>query len=35
VVAPLAIQTEKPAHAKTNGHEADHPDKIEVLASAT
>ena len=35
VVAPSAIPTETPVRAKTNGHEADHPDEIEVLASAT
>jgi len=35
VVAPLPLPTEKPARAKSNGHEADHPDEIEVVASAT
>lgn len=35
VVPPLVVPTEKPARSKTNGHEADHPDKIEVVASAT
>ena len=35
VVAPSAIPTETPVRAKTNGHEADHPDEIVVLASAT
>ena len=35
VVAPLAIPTDKPARTKTNGHAADHPDTIGVVASAT
>jgi len=35
VVTPLAIPTEKPARAKTNGHDGARHEETEVLASAT